>query len=92
MSTDYWSWNERHSVFSINTYSHLDIECCVVDFLELSPIMELVFIPQSLVFVDIKVIHTWLADLFVRRASLNDLSLKIIIECKVVVSESSRTR
>ena len=72
--------------------NYLDIECCVVNFLELCPVMELLLVPQPFVFLDIKVIHTRLTYFFVGRASLESFALVIIINDKIIVPQSSVSR
>lgn len=69
-----------------NTY--LDAQCRIVDFLELRPIVEFLFIPEPLVLFEVEVVHAGLSDLFIGGATLDDLSLVAVIQCEVKISHT----
>ena len=64
---------------------YLDIKSCIVYFFELSPIMELLLIPQSLILLNIKVIHAWLTNFVVGGTSFHHVSLVFVIQGKVEI-------
>jgi hypothetical protein len=59
--------------------TYLDGERRVINLLELRPIMKLVFIPLSLILLEIEIVHTWLPDLVISRATSNNLTFVAVI-------------
>ena len=53
--------------------------------------MEFLLVPESLVLFEIKVVHTGLSDLIVRWASLDDLTLIVVIQGKIEVTHTCLT-
>ena len=66
----------------------LDIKSCIINLLELSPIMKLLFIPLPLVLLQVKSIHARLANLVVCRAPFDYLPLVTVIQLEVVIAEA----
>jgi hypothetical protein len=71
--------------------SAMNAERRVINFLELRPIMKLVFVPQSLILLKIEIVHTWLPDLFISRATSNNLTFVAVIYGEVKVAKPGRT-
>ncbi len=51
--------------------------------------MEFLFVPRALVFLQIKLIHARLPDIFIRRTTFYNLTLIGVVKCQVVVSKIS---
>ena len=47
-------------------WGELDVGRCVVDFLELRPVMKLLLVPLPLVLFQVEAVHDWLADRIAR--------------------------
>mmetsp|Transcript_10690 Transcript_10690/g.25199 ORF Transcript_10690/g.25199 Transcript_10690/m.25199 type:complete len:385 (-) Transcript_10690:1959-3113(-) len=66
----------------------LDVERRVVNLLELSPVMEFVLVPFSLILLQVEVVHGGLPNFVVCRTSLDDLALVLIIEGQVEIAQT----
>mmetsp|Transcript_21043 Transcript_21043/g.39767 ORF Transcript_21043/g.39767 Transcript_21043/m.39767 type:complete len:236 (-) Transcript_21043:407-1114(-) len=83
-----WTFDSKIIDPPLFVRGEFDIKSCIVNLLELSPIMKLLFIPLSLVLLQVKTIHTWQTNFIVSRASLDNLPLVTIIQLKVEISKA----